>query len=187
MARYCLNTNTHTPTPDFSSLSNITNIANNSRYQPKPHNLKARANPQHSFEVLQEMEGRNANVVDRIVKEETERRAKRILLHLEAFCVTNDAKKSLWEWQLAYARTQRNEKYLPQGGRMVGEQKGGWVSRMGRAIGGGASGTLSSLGRHSGLGALRKKGSVLGLSQKAQAQGQQAQRQKGYAPLGEIH
>jgi hypothetical protein len=153
------------------SLSNITNIANNSRYQSKSRELKGKTRVKtSSYEAQLEYESRTQDEIDRWMKEEEDKRTKKVLLHLEALCVTNDARKSLWEWQLAYARTARNEKFLPQGGRMVDQEKGGWVSRMGRAISGGmsTSGTMSSLGRRSGLGALgRRKPSMMGLGQHA--------------------
>jgi hypothetical protein len=152
------------------SLTNITNIANNSRYQAKTRDLKAKTNVKTSYEAQLEYESRTQAEIDRWMKEEDEKRTKKVLLHLEALCVTNDAKKSLWEWQLAYARTARNEKFLPQGGRMIDQEKGGWVNRMGRAISGGmsTSGTMSSLSRRSGLGALgRRKPSMMGLGQRA--------------------
>jgi hypothetical protein len=58
---------------------------------------------------------------------------KHVFRDLEALCVTTEAKKSLWEWQLTYARQEKIEALLPTGGRMS-EVRGGWVSRMGRAI-----------------------------------------------------
>lgn len=73
------------------------------------------------------------------LSEDRERRIKRVFLHLEVLCVTTEAKISLWEWQLAYARRERNETFLPNGGKMTNDRTG-WVSRVGRAIIG--SGTL---------------------------------------------
>jgi hypothetical protein len=58
---------------------------------------------------------------------------KRVFRDLEALCATTEAKKSLWEWQLTYARQEQDEALLPAGGKMT-DDKGGWVSRMGRAI-----------------------------------------------------
>ena len=133
--------------------------------------MKGKSKQKDSHEQPLEQESRTQDEIDRFMKEEEEKRNKTVLLHLEALCVTNEARRSLWDWQLAYARTVRNEKYLPAGGRMTGE-KGGWVSRMGRAISGGmsTSGTMSSLGRRSGLGALgRRKVSMMGLGQLGQA------------------
>jgi hypothetical protein len=171
-----------------NSLSNITNIADNSRYQPKSRDPKGKAKGMSFYDRMVEFEARSAEDIDRLMKSEEEKRNKKVLLHLDALCVSNDAKKSLWEWQLAYARTARNEKYLPQGGRMVGQEKGGWVSRMGWMVNGGmsASGSLSSLGRRSGLGALvRRKGNVMGLGQHAEEQ--QTQGRHVYGPLGQAY
>jgi len=75
---------------------------------------------------------------------------------LNELCATSEAKKSLWDWyvifkrdiwlrpvfalytnldvrQLLYARSKRNEKFLPNGGTMI-NARGSWVSRMGKAI-----------------------------------------------------
>jgi hypothetical protein len=109
---------------------------------------------------------KSQSAIDRSIAEDEERRTKKVFLHLEALCVTNEAKKSLWEWQLAFARRMGNEKFLPSGGKMV-DERAGWVSRVGRALSGGMSsgGTATSLGRRSGLGALgRRKGSVMGIA-----------------------
>ncbi|KAG9244908.1 hypothetical protein BJ878DRAFT_43239 [Calycina marina] len=57
----------------------------------------------------------------------------RIFKALEELSVTKEAKKGLWEWQLLYARNQKNEKYLPEGGTMV-NSRGTWVGRLGKAI-----------------------------------------------------
>jgi hypothetical protein len=66
--------------------------------------------------------------------EDGDRRMQRVFIHLETLCITSDAKKSLWDWQLAYARKERNEKLLPTGGKMSEERS--WVSRMGKVFSG---------------------------------------------------
>ena len=52
-------------------------------------------------------------------------RARRVFLHLEALCVTNEAKKSLHTWQHSYARRMGKECLLPRG-----EASKGWVGRL---------------------------------------------------------
>ncbi|KAH9907540.1 hypothetical protein F4778DRAFT_799840 [Xylariomycetidae sp. FL2044] len=70
-------------------------------------------------------------------------RAKRIFLHLEAMCMTSEARKSLHEWQQAYARSVGKECLLPKGGSMGSEEhkdrEKGWVGRLfsGGGVGGG--------------------------------------------------
>jgi hypothetical protein len=73
------------------------------------------------------------NTTEKFLKEEDDRRSKRVFMHLEALCHTNDAKRSLWEWQLTFARIEKKEKLLPHGGRMT-DTKDDWVSRVGRAL-----------------------------------------------------
>ena len=92
--------------------------------------------------------------------ESEERRCRRVFNHLEALCLTDEAKKSLWEFQQNYARHIGCDRLLPVGATM----KDGWMSRMGRAISGGtsANGTGTSLGRRSGLSAFgRRRGHVV--------------------------
>jgi hypothetical protein len=92
---------------------------------------------------------------DLVMMEDENRRCKRVFIHLQALCVTDEAEESLWHWQLLYARLQRNEKLLPSGGRMRVDS-GGWMSRVGRAMSSmGTSG--SSLGRRSGLNAFGRR------------------------------
>lgn len=91
--------------------------------------------------------------------ENEEKRCRRAFIHLEALCLTDEAKKSLWEFQQSYARQVACVRLLPVGGSM----KDGWMSRMGRAMSGGTSTTRdgTSLGRRSGLSAFgMRKGHV---------------------------
>jgi hypothetical protein len=155
----------YVPTRTISpSLSNVTNV----RFKDKLRD-KGKRKVTDSYEQQLEHESRTQEDIDMFMKEEEEKRNKKVLLHLKALCVTNEARKSLWEWQLGYARAARNEKYLPAGGRMIGG-KGGWASKMGRVLSGGmsTSGSISSLGRRSGFGAFdRGKASTLGQGQHA--------------------
>ena len=91
-----------------------------------------------SYSEQQDGDRRSQSAIDRSIAEDEERRTKKVLLHLEALCITNEAKKSLWEWQLEFARQAGNEKFLPTGGKMV-DERAGWVSRVGRALSGGMS------------------------------------------------
>ncbi|KAI1416382.1 hypothetical protein F5Y13DRAFT_177531 [Hypoxylon sp. FL1857] len=55
----------------------------------------------------------------------------RIFMHLEGVCTTDDARDSLYDFQAAYARSQKKEWLLPRGGAMDPKGKGkGWVGRM---------------------------------------------------------
>jgi len=97
------------------------------------------------------------NSCSRTMLELTDKRLQRVFLHLQALCVTSDAKKSLWDWQLAFARIEQNETLLPTGGKM--EERPGWVSRVGRAFIGNSS--ESSLGMKTGMSQGGRKGTVL--------------------------
>ncbi|POS86237.1 hypothetical protein EPUL_001443 [Erysiphe pulchra] len=52
------------------------------------------------------------------LNDEETRRCKKSFIHLGALCVTDEAKKSLWNFQLAYARSQGKKQLLPIGGEM---------------------------------------------------------------------
>lgn len=49
--------------------------------------------------------------------------------------MTKEARQSLWEYQQAFARIQKNEKLLPVGGRMV--ERNEWVRRLSKVLGDG--------------------------------------------------
>jgi len=66
-------------------------------------------------------------------------------------CATNEAKKSLRDWQQAYAREVGKEELLPRGGSMVDKELR-WVVRVGRVISGGLGGAPNSGGGGSRLG-----------------------------------
>ncbi|TQS38135.1 hypothetical protein Golomagni_01366 [Golovinomyces magnicellulatus] len=52
------------------------------------------------------------------LNDEETRRCKKSFIHLGALCVTDEAKKSLWNFQLAYARFHGIRQLLPSGGEM---------------------------------------------------------------------
>lgn len=63
-------------------------------------------------------------------------RCKRVFTHLEAFCATDDARRSLFAFQQDYARKMGRPKLLPRGGTMGDRIWGSYMSRMGvRRIG----------------------------------------------------
>lgn len=64
-------------------------------------------------------------------------RCKRVFVHLEAFCATDEARKSLRSWQQGYARKSGRKKLLPQGGVMGERSHGSYISRImgGKRIG----------------------------------------------------
>lgn len=146
------------------ALSSITNVRFKGQRQDKG---KAKED---TYDKRIEGKVRTQEDIDRMMMREEEERNKRVLSHLEALCVTNEARRSLWEFQLGYARAARNVKYLPFGGRMAGERTG-WASRMGRVMSGmTSSGTLSSLGRRSGSGGMaKKKESMMVLGERARS------------------
>lgn len=58
-------------------------------------------------------------------------RCKRVFVHLEAFCATDEARRSLFTFQQEYARKMRRPKLLPRGGTMGDRVWGSYISRMG--------------------------------------------------------
>lgn len=58
-------------------------------------------------------------------------RCKRVFIHLEAFCATDDARRSLFAWQQDFARKTGRPKLLPRGGTMGDRAWGSYISRMG--------------------------------------------------------
>lgn len=97
-----------------------------------------------TFKAILMAKGKSSNIATEVTEgldtctgfltEDNNQRMKRAFVHLEAYCMTPDAKKSLWEWQLRYARLEQNEKLLPVGGKM--SENGSWVRRMGKAFAG---------------------------------------------------
>lgn len=58
-------------------------------------------------------------------------RCKRVFVHLEAFCATDEARRSLFAFQQDYARKKGRPKLLPKGGTMGDRIWGSYMSRMG--------------------------------------------------------
>ncbi|KAI0105132.1 hypothetical protein GGR51DRAFT_521007 [Nemania sp. FL0031] len=67
-------------------------------------------------------------------------RARRIFLHLDSLCATNEARMSLRQWQQSYARRTGKESLLPEGGTMQERtRERTWVGRLLIGSGGGHS------------------------------------------------
>lgn len=58
-------------------------------------------------------------------------RCKRVFIHLEAFCATDEARTSLFAFQQEFARKEGRPKLLPKGGTMGDRNWGSYISRMG--------------------------------------------------------
>lgn len=138
----------------------------------------------------QEWERKSQDAVEDLMEEEEEEQIVKVLRTLETLCVTTEAKRSFWSWQLTYARAHQNEKYLPVGGRMVARpgvpdvpdvpdvpempkmpespetpemfENGAWSSRVGRIFSRTDNGSTSSLPQQSEQGAIviKKKRSL---------------------------
>jgi len=78
-----------------------------------------------------------ANTSLKLMVEDEDRRSKRVFVRLEALCATNEARKSLYDWQVQFARIMENEALLPHGATMTDKIPVNWVGRMGRAFSGG--------------------------------------------------
>jgi hypothetical protein len=70
-------------------------------------------------EAKQEFLRKSQEEVDNFMAKEEQEQILKVLRTLEQWCVTTEAKRSFWSWQLTYARFRKEEKYLPVRGRMV--------------------------------------------------------------------
>jgi hypothetical protein len=85
-----------------------------------------------------------------MVENDAESRYRRAFATLQDYCMTSAAKKSLWEFQQAYARKEDNSRFLPAGGHMTDA----WYNKLTKgAKGDGKSerGTSLGMGRRTGL------------------------------------
>lgn len=73
--------------------------------------------------------------------DDQDKRSIRVFLHLQGLCTTSEARKSLWEFQLLFARMEGKPHLLPSGGKMAGELvglaglAGLWLVGLTRALG----------------------------------------------------
>lgn len=93
-----------------------------------------------SAAILQQTSGNMAQAIaqaDATLLLDDDERCKRVFLHLEAFCATDEARISLRTWQREYARKTGREKLLPKGSVMQDRHSGSYISRImgGRRIG----------------------------------------------------
>lgn len=95
--------------------------------------------------------------ISRSKDEEHDKRSSRAFHHLQSLCATNEAKKSLWEFQLHFARIERKPHLLPKGGKME-DGRGGWLGRVGKAM---AWGNSTGLGPHTSVGMGKRKNSMV--------------------------
>lgn len=66
---------------------------------------------------------------------EEERRNRRVFLHLEALCLTSEARRSLKAFQTIFARKIGAEYLLPAGATMEGDASGGgFMGKVGRVL-----------------------------------------------------
>lgn len=63
---------------------------------------------------------RRVTVADATALTDDDNRCRRVFVHLEACCVTDEARNSLYAWQQDYARRTQREVLLPKGGTMHG-------------------------------------------------------------------
>lgn len=78
--------------------------------------------------------------------------------HLDALCITSEARKSLKAFQQAYARKFDCEALLPLGGCMVDREQG-FIARAGRLFSSGGGGR----GRKTSFGVVTRKRSARGV------------------------
>lgn len=85
------------------------------------------------------------SVGNAVIAPDSERTAKRVFVYLDSLCVTEEARKSLWAFQQAYARQILCEALLPLGGTMVAKES--VLTRASRLFGGGNKSSFN-LGRN---------------------------------------
>lgn len=86
-----------------------------------------------SAAILQQTSGNVAEAVahaDAALLLDDDERCKRVFLHLEAFCATDEARISLRTWQQEYARKTGRKKLLPKGGLMQDRHTSSYISRI---------------------------------------------------------
>ncbi|KAJ4409208.1 hypothetical protein N0V82_009523 [Gnomoniopsis sp. IMI 355080] len=93
-----------------------------------------------SAAILQQTSGNMAGAIaqsDAALLLDDDERCKRVFVHLEAFCATDEARTSLRTWQQEFARKTGRKKLLPKGGVMHERHSGSYISRImgGKRIG----------------------------------------------------
>lgn len=93
-----------------------------------------------SAAVLQQTGGNMAEAIahaDAALLLDDDERCKRVFVHLEAFCATDEARTSLRLWQQDYARKTGRPKLLPKGAVMEERNGSSYISRImgGKRIG----------------------------------------------------
>lgn len=84
------------------------------------------------------------------LSEASDDRFRRAFATLRGYCVTPEAKKSLWEFQQQFARSERNERFLPAGGHMTDS----WYTKLTKGAKDDTKserGTSLGMGRRTGL------------------------------------
>lgn len=90
-----------------------------------------------SSAILQRETGGERRLTDAALLLDDDERCRRVFVHLEAFCATDEARKSLRLWQQDYARKTGRKKLLPEGGSMDERAVGSYLTRIigGRRMG----------------------------------------------------
>lgn len=133
-------------------LQHYVTASSSSSSSPPPSNSKGRgkAKSKNVEETEETQKLLRSTTTDKIT-EDHDRRSNRAFIHLQALCTTNEAKNSLWQFQLLFARMEGKPKLLPTGGKMS-DERAGWVSRVGRAM-----------GARTAMGLGKRKDSMLGI------------------------
>ncbi|KAG8169614.1 hypothetical protein KVR01_000359 [Diaporthe batatas] len=80
---------------------------------------------------MDEVQSSEACVADAKLLLDDDERCRRVFIHLEAYCATEEARRSLFAFQQDFARKERRPKLLPKGGTMGDRNLGSYISRMG--------------------------------------------------------
>lgn len=85
----------------------------------KNHRFNTRLPPSvTSAAILQHSRGGRLDYTEVLALNDDEERCRRVFVHLEAFCATDEARRSLRHWQQDYARKTGRKELLPEGGSM---------------------------------------------------------------------
>lgn len=87
--------------------------------------------------ILQRETSGGRRLTDAALLLDDDERCRKVFVHLEAFCATDEARKSLRLWQQDYARKTGRKKLLPEGGSMDERAVGSYLTRIigGRRMG----------------------------------------------------
>lgn len=92
--------------------------------------FNTRLPPSASSAAILQREASERRLADATLLLDDEERCRRVFIHLEAFCATDEARRSLRLWQQDYARKTGRKKLLPEGGSMDERAAGSYFTKI---------------------------------------------------------